>query len=533
MPFGLCNAPATFQRLMEQVLQGIAREKCLVYLDDVLVIGRTLEHLGNLREVFIRLSRAGLRLKPSKCKLVRRKVEFLGYMVSGEGISADPDKIRAITEYPTPTDLRGVRAFLGLLSYYRRFIPQFSTIAQPMYALTHKDTPFVWSTDCQAAFDCLRSHLTQAPVLAYPQFGKDFLLETDASGVGLGAVLSQVQVDGTIRPIAFASRTLQPHEGNYGSSEMEALAVVWAVKHFRHYIYGHHCMVFTDHEALKALLNTPQPSGKLARWGMALQELDLRIEYRPGKTNARADALSRHKVTLLQDDVSQTQAHPLVAAMVDKPPAATVAGEGSNEDSLSYRQRQDPQLVAIIQYIETGELPKEEKRAQEVALTSTAFTVLDNVLYRIEIDSTLRIIPPTSDRHKLFLETHRGVFSGHLREAKIHGQLRKHYWWPKMRKDVAHWCRACLTCASRSVGSLVRPPLTPIQFCVTFPPSMSTQLFIQTMHVRPKLRWWINLLSLLKEIIMFIRFKMRLVNNDTSCQYYTKTYFRSEQNQHH
>ena len=239
---------------------------------------------------------------------------------------------------------------------------------------------------------------------------KYFLLETPASGVGLGAVLSQIQIDGTIRPIAFANRTLQPHERNYGSSEMEALAVVWAVKHFRHYIYGHHCTVFTDHEALKTLLNTPQPSGKLARRGVVLLELEFRIEYRPVKTNARADALFCHPVTLLKDDVSQMQAHPLITAMVDKPPAATVAREGSNKDSLSYRQRHDPQLVDIIQYIETGELPKEEKRTQEVALTSTAFTMLNNVLYRIEIDSTLRIVPPTSDRHKLFLETHRGIF---------------------------------------------------------------------------------------------------------------------------
>ena len=218
MPFGLCNAPATFQRLMEEVLRGLAREKCLIYLDDVLVMGRTFdEHLNNLREIFMRLSRAGLRLKPSKCKLVRREVEFLGYNVSGGGISADPRKVRAVTEYPRPNDLRALRAFLGLLSYYRRFIPRFYAIAQPLYSLTRKDTPFLWSADCETAFHQLKGQLTLAPVLAYPQFGKDFLLETDASGVGLGAVLSQKQEDGMkedgmIRPITFASRTLQPHK---------------------------------------------------------------------------------------------------------------------------------------------------------------------------------------------------------------------------------------------------------------------------------------------------------------------------------
>ena len=460
MPFGLCNAPATFQRLMEEVLRGLAREKCLIYLDDVLVIGRTYEeHLDNLREVFTRLSRAGLRLKPSKCNLVRCKVEFLGYIVSGGGISADPKKIRAVTEYPTPTDVRGLRAFLGLLSYYRRFIPRFSAIAQPLYNLTRKDAPFLWTADCETAFDHLKGRLTQAPVLAYPQFGRDFLLETDASGVGLGAVLSQKQEDGSVRPIAFASRTLQVHEKNYGISEMEALGVVWAVKHFRHYIYGHHCTVFTDHEALKSLLNTPQPSGELARWGMALQELDLQIEYRPGAAKARADALSRYPVSLLQDDVVRTQAQPLVAAVVDE--SSTVA-EGSDQDTLSHRQCQDPQLADIILYHESGELPQDEKRARELVLMSSSYTVLDGVLYRVEPDKTLKIIPPAVSRHPLFLEAHQGAFSGHLREAKIHGQLSKHYWWPRMRRDIAHWCWACLTCASRSVGSPVRPPLIPI-----------------------------------------------------------------------
>ena len=152
---------------------------------------------------------------------------------------------------------------------------------------------------------------------------------------------------------------------------------------------------------LKALLNIPQPSGKLARWGMALQELDLQIKYRSGKTNARADTLSHYPVSLLQEDVSQTLAHPLVTAAVDKPPAANVAGKKSNEDSLSHDQCQDLQLADTIQYIETSELPKEEKRAQK-ALTSTAFTGLDNVPYLMESDSTLRIVPHTSDHHKLF-----------------------------------------------------------------------------------------------------------------------------------
>ena len=268
---------------MEGVLAGLAREKCLIYLDDILVMGRTFtEHLSNLREVFNRLSAAGLKLKSAKCCLVRKQV----LLVSANAADHHPEKVRAVTEFPTPTDLKSLRAFLGLTSYYRRFIPCFSAVAQPLYHLTRKETPFLWTSSCDIAFTRLKTALTEAPVLSYPQFGHPFLLETDASGVGLGAVFSQKQDDGTIRHIAYASRMLQPHERNYGVSELEGLGVVWAVRHFRHYVYGHKCAVYTDHGALKAILNTPQPSGKLASWGMALQELDLDIQYRSGKTNS-------------------------------------------------------------------------------------------------------------------------------------------------------------------------------------------------------------------------------------------------------
>ena len=185
-----------------------------------------------------------------------------------------------------------MRSFLGLASYYRRFIPCFSQVATPLYALTKKDASFEWTNTCQETFDQLKQVLTRAPLLAFPDFSKNFVLETDASGTGLGAVLSQVQ-DGIRKPICYASRTLQPHEKNYGVSELEALAVVWAIKHFRVYLYGHKCDVYTDHEALLSLMNHPHPSGKLARWGLALQELDLIIHYQPGKLNQPADSLSR------------------------------------------------------------------------------------------------------------------------------------------------------------------------------------------------------------------------------------------------
>ena len=462
MPFGLCNAPATFQRLMENVLAGLARDKCIIYLDDILVIGRTLqEHMENLRLVFTRLRQAGLKLKPSKCKLMQREVQFLGYVVSSGGISGDPQKITAVKEFPRPVDLKSLRAFLGLTSYYRRFVPRFSAVAQPLYNLTKKDALFEWTVECEEAFQRLKDLLTKAPVLAYPQFGQRFLLETDASGVGLGAVLSQQQPDKTIRPIAFASRTLQQHERNYGISELEALGVVWAVKHFRHYLYGHPCTVYTDHEALKSLLNTPQPSGKLARWGMAIQELDLAIEYRPGNSNARADALSRYPQSLLDSPLGKTCADTVVAAIQAQEISAK-SGEEDSLDTLAERQQADPTLNPVITYLETGELPSDDRLARELVLSRDLYSLEDGVLYRVMPDKTRRVIPPTQDRRDLFMEAHQGVFGAHLRGAKIHSQLQRHYWWPGMRAEVKNWCRACLVCASRSVGRPERPPLTPI-----------------------------------------------------------------------
>ena len=267
MPFGLCNTPATFQRLMEVVLRGLAREKCLVYLDDLLVIGRTFEeHIENLRQVFTRLMEAGLKLKPSKCKLARCEVEFLGYVVSKGGIATNPNKVTAVSGFPVPKDLKTLRAFLGLLSYYRRFIPRFSATAQPLYDLTRKDTPFSWTTACDKAFNDLKSQLMKAPVLAYPQFGREFLLETDASGVGLGAVLSQTQEDQTIRPIAFASRTLNLRYIRAGSARGRVGCQVFSALHLRPPMYRVHRSRGPKGTRRNRLVNWPGGGWRYRNW---------------------------------------------------------------------------------------------------------------------------------------------------------------------------------------------------------------------------------------------------------------------------
>ncbi|MCG8624860.1 MAG: hypothetical protein MJE68_23035, partial [Proteobacteria bacterium] len=232
-------------------------------------------------EVFDRLRKAGLRLKPKKCLLLRKEVPYLGHVISKEGIRPDPAKTVKVQQFPTPVDVTKVRQFLGLASYYRRFIPGFAQIAAPLHALTKKNAVFHWTPECDSAFSKLKELLTTPPVLSYPVFGPqcEFVLETDASGVGLGAILAQKQVDGSTHPIAYASRTLDSHERNYGISELETLALVWAVRYFRPYLLGHHTTVYTDHAACRSLLDSARPSGKLARarWALTIQEMDLTI----------------------------------------------------------------------------------------------------------------------------------------------------------------------------------------------------------------------------------------------------------------
>ena len=227
MPFRPCNAPSTFARLMELVLKGLHWKICLIYLDDVIVMVPTFEEeLERLKQVFERLAHAGLKLKPKKCFLFRKRVSYLGHVVTEEGITADPGKVEQIRTWPVPESSMEVKSFLGLASYYRRFIPAFSTVAQPLYKLTEAKTEFVWTGQCQQAFDSLKGLLTSARVLAYPTREGKFVLDTYVSDHGIGAQLQ----DGVERPIAFASRTLSKSERNYCVTHRELLAIVEFVK---------------------------------------------------------------------------------------------------------------------------------------------------------------------------------------------------------------------------------------------------------------------------------------------------------------
>ena len=222
-------------------------------IDDILVCSKRLEdHLRHL-VVLKRLQEVSLNLKPSKCKFVHSDVEYLKHLITMECLRVNPRLVNSITEFTVPHNVSEVQRFLGLTSYYCKFVCGFAGIAQPLHRLTCKEVTYQWTVSCQKAFDELKGKIASAPVLAYPAFNKHFVLETDASIQGLGAILSQLQSDDKLHPIAFASRALSPQEKNYSVTELETLAVVWAISHFSHYVYGNNLVVFTDHTAVKAI----------------------------------------------------------------------------------------------------------------------------------------------------------------------------------------------------------------------------------------------------------------------------------------
>ncbi|GFW57512.1 retrovirus-related Pol polyprotein from transposon 17.6 [Trichonephila clavipes] len=293
MPFGLCNAPATFERLMETVLRGLSYEACLVYFNDIIIVGRSFEeHLKNIRRVLQKLKEAYLKLSPSKCYLFQHEFTYLGRIISVESVRTDPDKISVVKDWNCPTDVHQLRSFLGLCTYYRKFMKNLSMIARLLHKLTEAKQKFIWTVDCNNAFNKLKDALTSAPILAYSEIGEQFILDTDASHESNGAVLSQ-DIGGQERVIAYFSKCLSKPERNYCVTKKELLAIVKAVEHFHPYLYGQRFLLRTDHTSLTWLLNFKNPEGQIARWIQRLQEYDVEIRHRKDSAHGNADALSR------------------------------------------------------------------------------------------------------------------------------------------------------------------------------------------------------------------------------------------------
>ena len=294
MPFGLNNSASTFQRTMELALQGLQWITCLIYIDDIIVFGRNFdEHLARVAQVLDRLKEAGLKLKPEKCHMLQREVVFLGHVVTAEGVKPNPANIDKIIGWPKPKTPRQVKQLVAMGSYYRRYVKDFASLVRPMVEITKKGKQFIWTDACEKSFQLLKEALISSDVMGYPlSDAGEFILDVDASDVGIGGILHQVQ-DGKEKVIAYASRALNKAECNYCITEKELLAVRFFIEYFRQYLLGRKFLVRSDHQALVWLFRLKEPRGKVARWLEILSYYDFSVEYRPGRKQGHCDALSR------------------------------------------------------------------------------------------------------------------------------------------------------------------------------------------------------------------------------------------------
>jgi transposase InsO family protein len=407
MPFGLCNSPATWQRLIDHVLGPVVEPYTFAYMDDIVICTPDFNtHLAILKKVFGQLREAGLTLNHDKCIFGRQELRYLGYVVDKLGLRPDPEKVDAIANYPVPKTPRQIKQFLGVASWYRRFVPSFASIGAPLNALLRKNTKWKWSEECQEAFDLLKTKLVEGPVLACPNFELPFVIQTDASTSGLGAVLTQDFPEGE-RVIAYASRGLQKSERVYSATELECLAVVWSIEKFRPYIEGMEFTVITDHHSLQWLNKLQNPSARLARWSLRLQPFTFKIRHRPGRQNQVADALSRcHLAMVTVTPADMDSWYRRMVAKVEDSPERFPLWRVDNEVLYKKTRQHDP----------------------------------------IGSSSPWKVVVPKSKRRLIMHENHNPPTAGHLGNFKTINRIRETYYWPKLAADVKRYVRRCDTC---------------------------------------------------------------------------------------
>ncbi|KAI3819610.1 hypothetical protein L1987_13451 [Smallanthus sonchifolius] len=403
MPFGLTNAPAVFMDLMNRVCKPYLDKFVIVLIDDILIYSKTkADHEEHLRLVLDLLKKEQLYAKFSKCEFWLKEVQFLGHIVNDKGIHVDPAKIETVKNWNAPKTPTEVRSFLGLAGYYRRFISNFSKIVVPLTALTHKGKAYEWGPKQEEAFQTLKHKLCNAPILTLPDGNDDLVVYCDASNQGLGCVLMQRG-----KVIAYAPRQLKIHEKNYTTHDLELGAVVFALKIWRHYLYGTKCVVFTDHKSLQHIFNQKELNMRQRRWVELLNDYDCEIRYHPGKANVVADALSRKDHVMLHCVRIQTDIQTRIL---------------------------EAQHVSVTE----GNMYEEMSCGVELLLESKP----NGLLYYLN-----RIWVPDHDdlRAILMNEAHKTRYSIHPGADKMYQDLRQLYWWPGMKKDIALYVAKCLT----------------------------------------------------------------------------------------
>lgn len=495
MPFGLCNAPATFQRLMQHCFRDEVFQILLVFLDDIIVFSRTVEEqIQRLEVVFQKLRQHGLKLKPSKCDFFKEEVKYLGHIVSKHGINTDPLKVQAVSDWATPSTPKQLRSFLGLASYYRRFIQSFAKVAAPLYNLIRKFPNASkklfcekWNSECEKSFVLLKELLTSAPILGYADYTKPFVLEVDASLNGLGAVLSQHQ-DGQLRVIAYASRSLRPNERNvqnYSSRRLELLALYWSITDkFRDYLVNSSFTVYTDNNPL-VYLQSSKLSAYEQRWVSQLALFNFEIKYRSGKHNSNADALSRKSVSEEGILTSSTSLGNLWSSEIPKDVMCVqqrLCQESSDvicvemqcslrqysQSDLKRLQSQDKDIHQFLKFWKQGVYPKKEERkncekAVNILLRQWNRLSMDNgILYRTVCDpvngETKQYVLPSSLKLEILKQCHDNL--GHQGIERSFSVIKDRCYWPRMFSEIKEYCKNCeRCCVAKSENQQIRPAM--------------------------------------------------------------------------
>ncbi len=444
MSFGLKTAPSCFARAMDIVLSGLKWSSVLVYLDDILIFSKDFDsHLGHIREVLQRLQTAGFTIKPTKCSLAMKSIKFLGHVIDQAGIKTDPNKVKGIKDFPRPQTLTQVRGFIGRASYYRKFIPYFSEVAEPLSRLTKKNVRFLWGPSQERAFNQLKHLLSSHPVLTHFDGSKPLEVRCDASFIGIGAELVQLEDLGW-KLVANASRLLTEAEKAYITSEKECLAIVYATEKFAPYIHGLKFTVVTDHLSLKWLTEKTNLSPRLIRWALHLQKYDFDVIYRSGRLMKDADALSRSPVDPPESIIDNHDRYALASSK------ASDENEENNDLNLPELQREDPFFGPIYEL-----LFKNEEVSDPI---SSSYFLQDGLLYFNDKYNRKSPRPltcvPEKIIHELLYSFHDDMMSGHLGINKTKAKIKERYFWPDMDNIIELYVKSCLDCQTKKTPNL-------------------------------------------------------------------------------
>ena len=507
MPFGLCNAPSTFQRAMNLVLRGLTWKTALAFLDDVMVLGKSFdEHLENLEEVLNRFRQYNLKLKPKKCSFFRTKAKFLGRIVGENTVEIDPETIEPVANWPVPKCTRDVESFLGFVNYHRDHLPQLAKVAGPMYELTGKKTNFRWGEEQQQSFDELKEMLVSPKVLAIPQKEGMFVLDCDASNGAVGGELSQEQ-GGVLRPVGYGSKKLNPLQRRYCTTRKELLAVVTFTRQFRHYLVGRPFLVRTDHNSLTWLMRFKNIEGQLARWMEELGQYDMSVVHRKGVLHQNADSLSRQS-----EDVCECDCYRAGKDLKDLPcggcrycermmnnwerfedevddvvPLATkevcqsmsirrleeVKEErnwmgGVTDEEWKKLQEEDECVSKIIEWVSKREAPSQKEWQSQSKGVKDLWRYREQYFLDKEIlwmrwegqqGVKNKLVVPMGMRELVMKEGHVNVMAGHFGVEKTQDKIKNSYFWPGMNGDIEVYVRGCLNCERSKGGKKVRAQL--------------------------------------------------------------------------